>query len=837
MFKNIYYRHGKIYLWENIDGKTVKTVFDHPREVYYTSNESDCGMVDIFGTPVKKSIIESHDQLESLKGLGRVCESDINEATKFLSKKYLNENVKVDSSVYNIGYFDIEAPGEKFSEAEDAEYPINLITIVSSKTGKIYTFGTEPYTGKSDLVKFYCHCVDEKTLLETFISFFRKAKFDILTGWNICKNDQLGIKGWDMLYLVNRCKKNEIDFNSMSQVNYAEVSERGDVNIAGVSILDYLALYKKFDRTQLENYMLDTVGKYVVGEGKTTFEGSISDLHKRDWNLFVEYNIQDTMLVKKIDEKLHCIDTAINFSVNALIPIEQTLSTIPVITGYILRYLHQHKMVLPNRKENIVTQEIVGGYCYAKIGPHKHCASWDAESLYPHLIMFYNISPETLVVNPETVTDNLIKSPVPGVYFRKDVPGIFAEIVRGLFADRKKFKQKQKALEALNNGMSESDVMKKMKLEQSFIDEIKLEVERDKVTPYYYYVQQNIRKIILNSFYGVTNSPYFHFYDPNIAETITKGGQKIIKHFSSRLDTFMENAYGEGGVVLVDTDSCFLSFDNVIKKKGVEIKTYDDYINFVNKFESEELQGWIAKILQEFADEHGTKNVFYFKKEKVILDMIVLTKKHYVARYVENEGVRYNEPQFNYTGVEVVRTDTPVFCRTALKEVIGMIFDEYFSTGVSDKVNNFIGLIREKYEKTDINKLASSSGVKHIRKYSFTQVEMEALGFPKYKTKAPVYVKAAINHNFLLRKYKLPLVPIYDNTKIKWFYVKKDNEINADVIGYVGTFPKEFDGIFKLDRDLQWEKTFQNKIDGFYEVLGWGNVTLNKTETEDMFEY
>ncbi len=390
MYRRIYYDGSKIYLWETLpDGKNVKSVINHEIEYYIPDRTKGSPIKDVFGNPVIRQVTKNRSALNELLSSGiKCCESDIPESIKFLQKRYANTELKPDLDIFKIGILDIETEtGIDFSEAKEAKYPINLITLRILKTGKTYTFGLRPYTGNSETVQNYHHFDTELELLHAFIDFFRHCSFDIITGWNVLE--------FDIKYIINRMKINNI-IKTLSPIDEIYEDREGTITIGGLTILDYQTMYRQFLKIPLSSYSLNFVCLHEIKEGKLELEGAINQSYKTDWNGFVEYNINDTVLVHKLDDKLKLLRLCITLAYQALIPFEKTLSTIPLVEGFLLKYLHKNNMVMNNRDEKL-HEEYVGGYVQAIPGFYEDVLSFDVESEYPHVIMQMNISPETLV--------------------------------------------------------------------------------------------------------------------------------------------------------------------------------------------------------------------------------------------------------------------------------------------------------------------------------------------------------------------------------------------------------------------------------------------------------
>lgn len=482
MFKNVYYDSYKneIHLWEIVDGKHKYTKTKHTVEYYVKDKTETSDITDIYGTKVVKKVADSVKSLRELRRATKLYESDIPEEFKFLQKTYKDYEGRVDPSLYNVCIIDIEVAGEQiFPKAELAAYPINLITLNFPNQGKIYTFGSDPYTGNSDIVKNYYHDKNEKQLLEKFIEFWRSKKIDIVTAWNL---------DFDMGYILKRCENLGIDPNLLSPVGRVEYKNPKRIRVHGITLLDYIALYKKFSFTPQPSYKLENVAMAEVKEGKTKYEGDIFTIWKTDWNLFVEYNIQDTVLIQKMDKKRKFINLAIKLATESLVPIDRCMTTTAIVEGYILKTIHKKNKILPDRPNKLdfdyiedddEDDELEGAYVEAHPGFYKWLMSFDVESLYPHMIMMYNISPEMKLSAKDIIgmdESEYIKTPVEGVYYRKGVLGILPEITETIFRERKLYK-----------GL----------MEQSFNENNESDHE-------YYDGMQHNRKILINCFHKDT---------------------------------------------------------------------------------------------------------------------------------------------------------------------------------------------------------------------------------------------------------------------------------------------------------------------------------------------
>jgi len=579
MFKRIYYnqKSNKIQLWEINNGKTVK-IEEKPELVFYIPDKTKKSEItDIYESPVVPKIAEDIDRMKAFRETGiKTCETDIPIEVKYLQQRYLGKTLTPNMKDINICFLDIEveSPNE-FPKPEEAKWPVNLITMKFSQSGRLVTLGLREFdetkvSGES-FVKEYHWIPDEKKLIEKAIEISRKEKVDIFTGWY---SDE-----FDFLYLQNR-KENLGIKKCFSPVNDDKITYKGDVRFGGVAILDLRALYKKFTYSPRDSYSLQAIGTLEIGEGKLDYEGTINTAWRDDWHNFVNYNVQDVLLVEKLENKLRFIELVVNIAYQALVPFQAVFSQMSVLTGYILKFLHEQGMVLPDREKSH-KEKLPGAFVMAIPGMYQKVVSLDVASMYPHMIMQYNIGPDTLVLNPsEEEKKNLYSCPVSeyktwnltggeklkvgGIYYRKDKVSVLSKIVSKIFNERKDMKKLM--YEARDNG--------------------------DKDLQSYYDRQQQIRKILINSMYGVLGNKHFHLYNNYCAMTITLSSQHLIKYLSETTNDYFKNYFWQNKTyfpirdeknklknnpcILIDTDS--VAGDSILITNEGD-KTIEDLFN------------------------------------------------------------------------------------------------------------------------------------------------------------------------------------------------------------------------------------------------------------------
>ena len=827
-FRRIYYDsyHNKLYFWETVDGKNNKEILN-PDFVYYVKDPTGKSEIkDIYGIPVKKIVSKSRDAMkELLQGCNYSCESDINPDIKFLQEKYRGQELQVDMSIFNIAIVDIEVSAKEFPKADEAKYPINLFTVYYTKSKQFFTYGLKEYTGTE--VKNYHQCETEKILLERFVEDWRKQSVDIISGWNS--------NAFDIPYLIKRLEKNQVE-RSLSPINIINKKKDADEYvIAGIASLDYIELYKKYEATKQERYSLGYISSVELGKTKLDFDGAINDLADRDWNKFVEYNVQDVTLVKELDEKKRYIELTVTVAYQALVPFEKVGSSVTMHTGYILNFLHRKGLVLPDRIQNQEKKEIPGGHVFSEAGFHQYVVNFDVESLYPTLIRQFNISPETLVMNP-IITEHLIKTPISkehGVYYKKE-KGVLSEIVEKIFNERKLNKNKQKTCKIIEKyGLAKLD--ETYPAGKQYLEEI----EREKGNSDYYDIQQYVRKIMINSLYGVLANEYFHFYNPYNAMAITLGGQGLIKFLSENINSYFKEFFYKNKTffpvvdeknklkkdvdVLTDTDSIYLCFDEIVQKLNLSFKTHEEFLTWIEPFVNTFIQPLFEKMLTVYAQKYDVPQIINFRREKIGSAMLVLAKKRYILEVIDDEGIRHlEEPKYVVKGVELVRTDTPQFCRDKLLETVKMMFQ----TRDREKVIDYMKQLKKEFKQQPIGDIATPTG---ISEYSnvFKPIEYYLSNGISYPKGCTMHGRAALNHNFMASKNNLNLQLIGDSTKMKFIYLNDSNLINQNIIGFINNWPENFNKYFKVDYETQWEKSFQTIIQRFFEVMGWGEISFN----------
>jgi len=381
-----------------------------------------------------------------------------NFVAQYISDTYRDEIIP-DTDLIKVFTIDIETKTEfGFPNIEQANEEMLLISIQDNKTKDITTWGRHPI-GNSGDVDYRCF-ESESAMLQDFIVWWQMNCPDVVTGWNI--------NFFDIPYLVRRIENviGEAYAKKLSPwdlINQRRVAMKGSeeltYDIQGVAMLDYLDLYKKYTYTTQESYRLDHIASVELGDKKLDYSeyGSFKDFYEQNWKKFVAYNIHDVQIVDKLEDKMKLIELQLVMAYNAKINYEDVFSQVRMWDAIIYNHLRDQGVVIPGNSGNKKWDKFEGAYVKDPlVGLHKWVASFDLNSLYPHLIMQYNISPETMLDGRETVNvDYLldkkfdtseIKSKgvsmtANGVCYRKDKQGFMPELMEKMYKDRSKYKK------------------------------------------------------------------------------------------------------------------------------------------------------------------------------------------------------------------------------------------------------------------------------------------------------------------------------------------------------------------------------------------------------------
>ena len=734
------------------------------------------------------------------------------------------DDVTWDKDQICIVTIDIEVECENgFPNPKDAAEPMLSITMKNHQNKKIIVWGLHEFQNHRDDVD-YRMCKDEADLLFKFLDTWSMIQPDVITGWNT--------EFFDIPYLCNRITKilGSDMVNKLSpwgKVHEREVYQMGRkhqvYNIYGVAALDFFDLYRKFTYTNQERYTLDHIAFVELGERKdgNPYE-TFKEWYQKDYQSFIEYNIQDVEIVDKLEDKMRLIELCLTMAYDGKVNFADVLGSVRYWDILIYNHLRKSKIVIPPKKESKKTQKFEGAYVKdPQVGMHNWVMSFDLNSLYPHLIMQYNISPETLVNGGSDMVEGMVDKILNGkaknnteycmtpngAFFRKDVKGFLPELMESMYNDRVKYKRLMLEAKQEYEDTGEASLLKKI----SRYDNI-----------------QMAKKISLNSAYGAIGNNWFRYFDLLVATAITTSGQLSIRWIEKSINIYLNNILGSKDVdyiIASDTDSVYITFDKLVNKVFKEGTPTEKIVNFLDKIASEKLEPFIDKSYQSLATEMNAYDQKMQMAREAIADKGIWTaKKRYILNVWDMEGVRFKEPKLKIMGIEAVKSSTPAPCREKIKQALKIIM-----IGDEKLLNKFIQEFREEFMKLppeDIAYPRSCNGVQKFRGES----QLFAKG-------APIHVKGAILYNHLVSKNKLenkyPL--IQEGDKIRFLHLRQPNSFQSSSFSFMTKVPKELDIIGKIDYDMQYEKSFLEPLRVITDKLQWMLKNDEVGSLEDFF--
>jgi DNA polymerase elongation subunit (family B) len=817
------------------DGVRVQKREDFAPSLYISSNKPS-GLVDIHGRTVEEmpfaDIKAAKEFLKRYEEFPSTMEIHGNDkwVVQYISNLYPDgEAADYDHSLLRIVNIDIEVESENgFPDQDLAKEKINVITIRYGE--KKFVMATGQFELPADPNLFQYPNLTEEELLKKFYKLIRAIDPDIITGWNV--------RFYDIPYIINRTirildgadptdpefrlseskarkispwgsiRKREVDFNFHRYQVY---------ELSGISILDYFELYKKYVLEPRESYKLDYIAKVENVARKKSYKeyDSFKEFYTQNFQGFVEYNVQDTLVVHEIDKKRNLIALHVMMAYIAKVNYDDVFRQVRTWDAIIYNHLKAKNVVIPLAKHTDKTTKYIGAYVKdPQMGMFDWIMSFDLASLYPHLIMQYNISPDTFIgMNDAHFTvDDLLQKKVKlteslkaadysmaanGAMFRRDKHGFLPELMEKYYQDRKKFKKMA------------TDAKKKYEVETD--ETVKAELEK---TISKYDTMQHAFKIALNSAYGAVGNQHFRYFDPRLAEAITLSGQLSIRFIANAINKYLGTLTkneGKDFVVASDTDSVYLNVRDVVELviRGGEDKT--KIVNFLDKFGNQKLSPLIDSTFKDLADYMNAYAQKMDMKREVIADRgIWKAKKCYALHVHDSEGVRYHDPKLKIMGLEVQRSSTPEVCRIALKECIRLML-----TGSEQQLIDHVAKFKLDFMKTKVDEISSPRSVKDLGKYD--------MGDGQCKSGTPMHVRGAILFNHFVASNNLQdrFEYVRSGDKVRYVYLRKPNPIGSHVITYISKIPEAFNINKYVDRHTQYEKTFEVPLQGLCEVIGW----------------
>ena len=862
-YTHVAVRNSKILYRGYEGGKRVKRAEVFNPTLFVPSRKKATEWRTLDGRPVEpfkpgdiKDCREFMDQYKGTQGFEIFGNTDWQ--YQFIGERFPDE-VEYDPSTIKVAFIDIETESEEgFPNIKTANERINAITL--KVNGRITTFCLK---GVRDIEGTTVRVHDtEVSLLSDFIEHWVSEDIDVITGWNV--------NFFDIPYIVNRISRvmSPEDAKRLSpwnEIRSRKVEVNGNENevydLVGIATLDYYDLYRKFTYITRESYRLDHIAWIELGERKLQYEGTITDFYRNDYQRFVEYNIHDVNLVQRLEDKLKLLELALALAYSAKVNLPDVFSQVRTWDTIIYHELNSQKVVVPPKKTQDKDAVFVGAYVKDPlIGQHDWVVSFDLDSLYPHLIMQYNLSPETKQSNAMRgvykVEDFLAhggayapaptRAPAPtdaltpaltrtgararpvdqfledmtvkhltvsanGVVFRKDVHGFLPRLMERMYEERRAFKKKM------------LDAKRRLK-ELKSTDGEEIRSLKNEIAKFHNF--QQVRKIQLNSAYGAIGNEYFRYFDIDIAEAITISGQLSIRWIEGHLNQFLNKTLGTKGedyIVASDTDSVYIRLGPLVKKVMGGETDHGKITKNLNRFCDDVLQPFIERKYGDLASQQNAySQKMNMKRESIASKGIWTAKKRYMLNVtMGEESVLLSKPELKIMGIETSRSSTPQVVRDALKNAIGIVMN-----GSEEELQTFVSTFRGKFMEMGVDQIAFPRSCSDLEKYADRTTI--------YRKSTPIAVKGALIYNHWLaeKKLKKSYPMIGDGEKVKFVYLKMPNPIREHVVAFSSGIPKEF-GIDKryIDYDTQFDKAFMEPLKTILEAIGWQAEQSNSLES------
>ena len=774
------------------------------------------------------------DAMDFLKRHKGVDNFDIHGNTNFVQQfisDAFRKVIEFDRDVINVTTIDIEVQSDQgFPRPEDANHPVTAITIKNNIDNVYYVWGLGDWSHSNSIVNHlnveYVRCANEAELLHKFMDQWAKNYPDVITGWNS--------RMFDIVYLVNRITKvlgeghaNKLSpwYHTMRNPIRGRVLELGQnqvqvYEISGLEQLDYLDLFKKFAYSYgtQESYKLDHIAHVVLGDSKIDYSeyGSLNELYLNDFQKFIDYNIKDVEIVDRLEDKMGLATLCMTIAYKGKVNYADAFGSVAVWDALIFNELRNRGIICPPKRDNTKERKIEGAYVKdPQVGMHDWVMSFDLNSLYPHIIMQYNMSPETVLDHSHSFdllrrdnTNGSYQSSVDylldhnhidvkpehsmagtGQFFNRTKRGLFPELVDNLYNERKQYKKQM------------LDVEQKI---QDFGSSYELEREVTTLDN-----KQMAIKILMNSLYGAMSNEYFRYYDIRIAEGITISGQLTIRWAEKHLNQYMNKVLGTDNqdyVIAIDTDSLYVKMGGLVDK----VKPKDP-VKFLDKVAAEKIEPMLDNAYLKLKDYlNGYDQMMVMKREVIASKGVWTGKKHYVLNVHNSEGVQYKEPKLKMMGIEAVRSSTPAICRQMFKDTLKVILEQD-----ENQVQSYIRMLRDKFSQTPIEDIAFPRSVNRLEFYRDSVM--------LFKKGTPIQVRAALTYNHYVDQHNLTnkYEKIYSGEKIKFCYLKQPNKVQSNVIAFPSILPEEFDVRQHVDYDTQFEKSFVEPVKSILDAVGW----------------
>lgn len=841
----------------------------------------------IFGDPLTKFQTTSGKAFmkeKKAQGHKRLFESDMNVVFRCLEDHYLD----AEPPELRIAFFDIEVDFDKDLGFAPPSDPFNMVTAVGvhlnwiDKTiclvikpkGMIQS-EAERIVGEFDDVILMD---SEEELLQTFIELVDDA--DVLSGWNS--------EGFDIPYIVNRitrvlgkdytrklCLWNQFPKKRTYESVYGSDVETYD--LVGRVHLDYMQLYMKYTYHVMHSYSLDAITEHELGEKKLEYEGTLDQLYNNDFKKFIEYNIQDTNLLRKLDDKLQYIDQANLLAHANTVLLQTTMGAVAQTEQAIVNEAHRLGFIVPDKKRGQEHTQAAGAYVANPVkGMHDWLGSMDLRSLYPSILRACNMSPETIIgqvrhslTQPEIdkYIDRYKENPIAryweGKFACAEYDLVIAkdrEVTLWIdFEDGTKHSATGAEIYDLifNRGQPwcitsnatiftfEKQGVVPSLLERWYSERKELQAKAkqfkgndDNEKEFNFWdKRQLVKKINLNSLYGALLNPHCRFFDQRLGQSTTLTGRTIARHMAAATNEAIAGEYNHVGksIIYGDTDSVYFSAYPVFAEQiaSGEFKWDTDTIielyDAVGEAVNSTFPGYMEQA-HNCPERYGS--IIAAARETVGRKGLFISKKRYGILVIDDEGTRMdqdgNSGKLKVMGLEIKRSDTPDYMQDFLKDILLKTLEGESEVDIIKRIKNF----RQKFRDMPPWEKGTPKRVNNLTKYTKQWDKTGKCGVG--------HVMAAINYNRLRKMYNDQYsLEITDGMKTIVCKLKQ-NPLGMTSIG-IPTDEKRIPEWYKdlpFDNDEMEDTIITKKISNLLGTLDWDlSRAENKTTFDSLFDF